>query len=335
MALMTCKQCGNQIPEEADKCPDCGLRKEPSKIVAAPSPPPPSAIKQSPVNKSIHPSRVLVLLREMLTSSGLVRRIDFESVLLLHPDASVDDFTHHLQEERFLTAPQRKTLLEQFKTRQMAEANKLLTAAIARGLLQELDRSSIMVSFSNVLYQRTIIDHLVEDGRITSSQAEVLAGKKVSHGTEKIRASGRLVADAVRRTVKDRPRAVVGAAIAVSVGIMGVAVLFFSLVVWWAFDEPLKLEPNCTMDGNGRGQCTFSNTADEVGSGCGRIYAYCGKLTDFNGVYSATLCSGKLQPQDTKVMPFQAPGFDRLSPNYGDWRDSCSFHWSAPPAEND
>jgi hypothetical protein len=116
---------------------------------------------------------------------------------------------------------------------------------------------------------------------------------------------------------------------------MGVAALFFSLVVWWAFDEPLKLEPSCTMNGNGHGQCTFSNTADEVGSGCGRVYAYCGELLDFNGVFSATLCSGKLQPEESKVMSFSAAGFDRLSPKYGDWRDSCSFIWREPPAEKD
>jgi hypothetical protein len=171
MPLMTCKQCGNQILEEADNCPDCGLRKEPSKVLAAPSPPP-SVIKQSPVNESVHPSGVLVLLREMVTSGGLVRRIDFESVLLAHPDASVDKFTYHLQEGRFLTGPQRTTLLDQFKTRQIAEADNLLTAAIAHHYRPPSGRrANHFVTSRNVSRRQKSVPWNREDSRRWSTAA--------------------------------------------------------------------------------------------------------------------------------------------------------------------
>ncbi len=96
---------------------------------------------------------------------------------------------------------------------------------------------------------------------------------------------------------------------------------------------PLAMEPRCTMNFNGRGECVFTNLHARPASGCGQILVTC---TPRNGTQdsreSESICSGLVSPGLTRRMDFTVAEFDRIRnravPWGGDWRDYCHFTWT-------
>jgi len=129
----------------------------------------------------------------------------------------------------------------------------------------------------------------------------------------------RLNQDTEKSEIKDRPLAYkIGASLLV----------FIVIAAWLLKGDTTKLRPNCLLY-PGAGECTFSNESAEVMSGCGHVYVFCGKLYDRGGKKGTRLCSGELQPGESKKMKFEVVEFDELVAPYTNWRDACDHVWEA------
>ena len=114
---------------------------------------------------------------------------------------------------------------------------------------------------------------------------------------------------------KERPIAVnIGASLVVLLGI-----------AWWVRGDPSALTPACLLYESGEGTCTFTNTTDEVGSGCGNVYFFCGKVENRGGERTQTLCSGEVLPGAAKVMEFRVEKYEELKSSH--WDGACNFAW--------
>lgn len=120
-------------------------------------------------------------------------------------------------------------------------------------------------------------------------------------------------------------------------GLATVAALFISAATGAALnigEMPYvpSLQPECTMSGDGRGRCVFSNTSSNPRSACGQIVASCTpRRGNPQTRTSATICSGPVEPNRTTTLFFTVAEFDlivdRAVPVYSDWRNFCQFHW--------
>ena len=93
-----------------------------------------------------------------------------------------------------------------------------------------------------------------------------------------------------------------------------------------------SIEPSCTMDGTGRGQCVFANTRGRGARACGQIVASCTPRGGTpNSRSSGTICSGLVTPGSDVTRYFVVASFDQVTrravPYGGDWRDHCQFDW--------
>lgn len=90
----------------------------------------------------------------------------------------------------------------------------------------------------------------------------------------------------------------------------------------------VRLEPECSMNGDGEGTCVFTNHSSDTGHACGRIEATCrGGAVNRSLVF----CSGDVAGHRLVRRSFSVPSFDRAVnaalPYGGDWRNVCSFAW--------
>ena len=132
-------------------------------------------------------------------------------------------------------------------------------------------------------------------------------------------------AESLRERAKKDPFWLLMAAIPFAVG--SLCVLTAVIAVLLAVLEPQEpLDPDCTMNGYGEGQCVFTNTTKRTARACGRIRANC-STTGSRLRSSALFCSGDVAPGESRTRSFTVPGFDYNVPVVGDWRDSCWFYW--------
>ena len=84
------------------------------------------------------------------------------------------------------------------------------------------------------------------------------------------------------------------------------------------------IEASCTMNGYGKGECSFTNSGKSTGAKCGSITV--------NGpgvVQSDKFCSGQVAPMSTEKVEFNIPAVDELCDNgFDDWRDKCEFSFT-------
>lgn len=87
------------------------------------------------------------------------------------------------------------------------------------------------------------------------------------------------------------------------------------------------LESNCTMNGLGAGECSFTNTGTASGSMCGRI-AVARNDGRAGRASSATFCSGEVAARSTTKVEFTIPEVRSLCATAGTgkkWGDVCTF----------
>lgn len=78
----------------------------------------------------------------------------------------------------------------------------------------------------------------------------------------------------------------------------------------------------CTSNINGNGECSFTNSGSP-GSVCGHIFVACDGGANATG---PRICSGKVDTNETKVVPFVFPDFGDLARPYGiRWGKHCFF----------
>jgi len=89
--------------------------------------------------------------------------------------------------------------------------------------------------------------------------------------------------------------------------------------------EPSKIESHCTMNGYGSGKCSFTNVGKGSGSICVGVRLF---RTAEPGKYldSSTLCSGKVEPKESKSKEFTIVGVNAFCSQSGvPWTKVCAF----------
>lgn len=117
--------------------------------------------------------------------------------------------------------------------------------------------------------------------------------------------------------------AIVGAVLAVVVGASGY--LLFS------DHSPLKgeveIEPECSINGLGRGTCVFHNSGGRTGSTCITLAVRNSALD--KDVGSTRVCSGNLKPGDVSQISYIITGMDGCrsptNPAHRDWKIWCDL----------
>jgi len=89
--------------------------------------------------------------------------------------------------------------------------------------------------------------------------------------------------------------------------------------------KPAKIESHCTMNGYGRGSCSFTNKGQGEGATCIKIRVY-QEAEMSKGLTSSTICSGKVGVKETVNKEFSIPGVNGLCAVSGvPWTKVCSF----------
>lgn len=122
----------------------------------------------------------------------------------------------------------------------------------------------------------------------------------------------------MEQRIKERPLAVK----------IGASLLVVAAMLAFLFGGPTTLRPECLLYSHGGGTCTFTNDIDKVISGCGHAKVFCGKIYERYTKKSVEICSGDVQPGESKVVEFKIEEFDQLVERYGEnWRGVCDFAW--------
>ncbi|MFW6031304.1 MAG: hypothetical protein ACOC9T_01820 [Myxococcota bacterium] len=247
-----------------------------------------------------------------------------------HHDATAGVLMGHFQAAGLVAPAQADALLNAFREHQRNALSAILGAAVADGLVDAKTRDSVQSNFESQLLSVTPEEFLIDQGVLTRDQAQKyssgLSGAvRAMRGAVTGAASGgKMVGSGLVSRFKALSTA---GKLAVAGGgaVVGIVAICFISMMWLAF-RPQPIEPDCVMNGFGNGKCTFTNTTSRTSaSSCGKILAHCtGRGTET----SVTLCSGEVEPGDSKAIDFSVPGFDRISPS-GDWRDTCEFGWVA------
>ncbi len=269
-------------------------------------------------------------LRRLITQNGLVRAADFDHAATLkqYPDAAI--LIEALHHDGFLTPRQVESFLNVFTEQQRATALRIAQSITTQNFITDLEAQAATKTYEEVLLTETFLEHLVHDGYLTSTQAAGLQKFATASASsapawlknkwvQKV-PTDKIIAHALKlRDIHSRNRKK-SFAIGIPLVLLLCGLLFYAMS-----NKAEPLEPHCTMNGNGRGTCTFSNTGSRANGSCGHVTAWCSRIT--NSRSSTTMCSGQVAPRDSKQMDFSIPSFDRMTPDRGDWRDACSFIW--------
>lgn len=264
-------------------------------------------------------------MRTLITEKGLVRPDEFDPAIETGPHPDANALLESLGREGLLTSRQIERCREEFVAHQRAAAQTIAQAIVTAGFLTPEDGDEGRRSFETALFFRTFHEHLVSEKYLTATQAIDLQKLTASKGPKLLEWTRHLprekfvaLVNEMRARHAEAPRRTLFIALPAAVLVLGFA-------IYLASGGKAPLEPDCNMNGFGRGTCTFSNTGSRANGACGYITAWCGDI--LRSRKSSTICSGDVAPRDSKQMDFSVAGFDRITPNYGDWRDTCSFVW--------
>ena len=106
----------------------------------------------------------------------------------------------------------------------------------------------------------------------------------------------------------------------------------FSIILVGCGEAQIVAE--CTMNGFGHGQCSFSNVGTARGAGCGKGVAYRiqGEPANWDDgmiIYGPILCTGDLTPSSTTQQVFSIPQTSLLciDHNRDVWTHNCEFQY--------
>lgn len=72
----------------------------------------------------------------------------------------------------------------------------------------------------------------------------------------------------------------------------------------------VTLKHACAIEQSGRGHCNFTNIGKEPAYMCGKMRLY--RVGTEESIYSPLFCSGKVEPNSTKQVPFFIPDVQYL-----------------------
>lgn len=103
-------------------------------------------------------------------------------------------------------------------------------------------------------------------------------------------------------------------------------VVFLLGIIFIGCGNP-SIQKECTVNGIGEGQCSFTNLGTAKGSLCGRMSVGFKRVSgSFKTTKSAIFCSGEVEPQSTNIVKFNIPGMKALCyldvPDW-DWKGFC------------
>lgn len=366
-AFMACPHCGGAIKPAAKVCKHCKhpVGDDPSAPVATLSAPSPSPEERGRLRRD---------LQQFLSARGIVSRDAFEAVAAGHADDDAAALLGRLAVAGHVTPAQVESLREAFLARQDERLGRLIAAASRRELLTSAQAAAARTGFAPVAFAQTPEHYLVASGCLTTAQVVALRGAAALPFRVRVRtdpelrrtlAAGpgamALVSVGFVAALTALPTLGVAwaslylipvvAVLAVawessawrarlgwlaSTVATGVVVTALASTVWDHVHPrpPLALDPNCTMDGRGNGECVFTNLGGPTTSGCGVVVVTCRPANGNSDTRtSPSFCSGSLGPGETRVMGFYVAEFDlirdRAVPYGSDWRRYCSFDWEA------
>jgi hypothetical protein len=93
---------------------------------------------------------------------------------------------------------------------------------------------------------------------------------------------------------------------------------------------PPKIDSSCTMNGLGRGECSFTNTGGRSGAVCGKVdLSNASREKGDQDLYSAAFCSGDVGTKSTTSVSFLIPGVEDFCQRPGfageKWSKNCDF----------
>jgi hypothetical protein len=101
-----------------------------------------------------------------------------------------------------------------------------------------------------------------------------------------------------------------------------VVVVIVIIIIAVASSGKADIVPDCTLNIQGEGSCSFTNKGDD-GSICGTLVAAC---KNGETATSSEICSGEVRTNETKNVPFSFVGYGDLARPYGlSWSKACSF----------
>jgi hypothetical protein len=298
------------------------------------------------VSESQASEQVLDSLAKLLADRGFVAEpiVDEARRDGCWPDAGA--FLAGLTQQGHMTESQAVRVEALFLERQRTDAESVAAAVLPTGLLDEVEVTAARLDWEGKELSCTFQEHLVAAGLLTPHQASavepgVRSAPETPHAEAVADAESRLDRVMVilrgtavrwaelargRWATASRRGRVIGVVLALAAAAalsLLTAALFVTLSS--ALSTP-PIEPDCSMDGYGRGTCVFTNSGKRTSRSCGTIVATC-EGASLGVKLSPTFCSGDVQVGDSVSIDFSVPEFDRITPNRGDWRDSCGFLW--------
>lgn len=262
-----------------------------------------------------HPFNVEVSsrLRDFMLNREVLDAGAFDSVLTGFEGDNAASFIDYLAECGHLTATQAPMLIKKFEQLQNEHARNFVQYVVSLGMVTEQMAEQTLHDYKQDCLFRSIELHLIESGVLTEQQVERIERKLATPSGEVRSQPPQGTGGSVAGILKRRGVVLALGATAVVLG------LFFG----WSqvFPKRFTLEPSCTMNGMGEGECVFTNTEKGIGSACGVIAVSCSDEVRISGKF----CSGDVENNQTRKISFSVAEMDKIRPRRGDWRDSCKF----------
>ncbi len=87
-----------------------------------------------------------------------------------------------------------------------------------------------------------------------------------------------------------------------------------------------NMEVQCSMNGFGQGECSFTNTGTGAGALCGTVDVGSTAIGKTELIQSSKFCSGQVEPSTTKRVEFTVPNVrDHCSDGEKAWNEVCDF----------
>ena len=338
---LKCKHC-KRLLSQLQPSPQAEAAQEPSKTSA------PSgqfellhpSLDSAPVRPTAKPEGVPLSagdkdLLDLLVARGLLQRRSISSILAERTDGD-SDLMGHLVRVGALTEFQAQNVSALRRQTEIDSSALTGRVAVQRMLISEEQLQTALGVQAADVQPRKLAQILLDLKFITESQkAELLRSKgevslsAISIGGAPGAASGygRLL-----ETFKDS-----ASALEQRFGrkwlMLGVAACAAAVLGLVAFTLGGKAEviESCTMNGNGKATCAFTNRGTSKGAICGNVVGLCKTRFLNDTALSPVICSGTVEPDETKNVEMSFVDFAQLVERSGakmlsgSWSDYCSF----------
>jgi len=257
-------------------------------------------------------------VRKILLAQSLVGDADIKNALGQHHNEE-ENLLCVLEKSGLLTSAQVEAVTTSYKADLVADGKRLGEIAIQKLMISQEQLNQALEIQSGEDSPIAIEEILVEQKFITPAQRDAL----VKSGNTAVETLKSAVSVDNFRELTDKAKSLPRRTL-IGASVLGL-VLVIACLAFLLRGKP-DIAATCTMNGYGQGQCSFTNRGS-VGSLCGYMTGKC----DAGGfAMSETICSGKIEENETKIVKFTSPNFGKMYNKYSrgqDWRDVCGFFW--------